>query len=193
MTGTDMRRIRIEPLTREAYAPFGWVLGERPDQDRRDSLCLDSENVTFWHEHDFRVEGDGVVELVWVHYKWRGFSIRRFESHRVTEQAMIPVTGAPLVHVVCPPPDDPMAPDIAPDLDRMKAFLLDGSKGVCMRRGCWHEPQNFPLVGSVSAVVITRRSTTMDLLNAEHSGVSSTETAVVEIRDLTDATFELTL
>jgi ureidoglycolate lyase len=191
--GTDMRRIKIEPLTREAYAPFGWILGEMPDQDRQDSLRLDGEYITFWHERDFQVGVGGVVEFVWVHYKWRGFSIRRFESHRLTEQAMIPMKGAPLVHVVCPPPDDPTVPDIAPDLDRMKAFLLDGSKGVCMRRGCWHEPQNFPVVGSVSALVVTRRSTTMDLLNADHSGVSSTETAVVEIKDLTDVAFELAL
>jgi hypothetical protein len=33
----------------------------------------------------------------------------------------------------------------------------------------------------------------MDLLNADHSGVSSTETAVVEIKDLTGVSFELSL
>jgi len=31
-----------------------------------------------------------------------------------------------------------------PDLEQMTAFLLDGSAGVCMRRGCWHD--HFPLV-----------------------------------------------
>jgi ureidoglycolate lyase len=183
----SIERLRIQILTREAYGPFGWVLGAAPDTEN--PTHFDSERTTFWHEHDFDVGEGGVVQFVWVRYKRRDFTILHLESHRLTEQTIVPVTGQPIIHVVCPPPDDPMAPDIVPDLGRMEAFLLDGSKGVCMKPGCWHA--HFPLGDEATYLMVTRRSTTADLLNAKHSGADPTETVVQEMSDLTNTIFEL--
>ena len=184
-----VKRIKVQGLAREAYEPFGWVLGGAPD--RHDPHYFEAEISTFWGEHVFQVGQGGAVQLVWLQYKARGFEVGEFESHRLTEQALIPVAGSPMVHVVCPPPQDPMATEIVPDLERMQAFLLDGTKGVCMKRGCWHTP--LPLVGGASYLMITRKSTTVDLINGERSGAEATETVVRKISDLTDTVFELVL
>jgi ureidoglycolate lyase len=163
------------------------VLGGPPDLDSPDHF--DSETTRFWAEHDFEVGEGGDVQLLWVNYRWRGFEIQYVESHRLTEQAIIPVTGDPIVHVVCPPPDDLMAPDIVPDLDRMQAFLLDGSKGVCMKKGCWHAHRS--LRDEATYLMITRRTTTTDILDEKRGGAETTETVVWEIGALTEDAFEL--
>jgi ureidoglycolate lyase len=184
-----VERIRVQRLTREAYEPFGWVLGSPPD--KQDPDYFEAEISTFWGEHVFEVGQGGAVQLVWLHFRARGFRIVDFESHRLTEQALIPVASSPMVHVVCPPPDDPMAAEVVPNLEQMRAFLLDGTKGVCMKRGCWHTP--LPLIDKASYLMITRQSTTADLINGERSGADTTETVVHKISDLTDAVFELVL
>jgi ureidoglycolate lyase len=158
-------------------------------EDPYDSFA--SETTVFWHEHGFQPGAGGTTELLWVQFRTRAFSIQRLESHRLTEQAIVPVTGDAMIHVVCPPPSDPEAPDIIPDLDQVKAFLLDGSKGVCMKRGCWHA--HFPLTNPATYLMITRRSTTQDILRAEYRGSSTTETITCDIDALTDTAFELVL
>lgn len=184
-----VERIRVQRLTREAYEPFGWVLGSLPGKQNPD--YLEVQISTFWGEHIFDAGEGGAVQLVWLDYKWRGFAIQEFESHRLTEQAFIPVAWSPMVHVVCPPPDDPTVPEIAPDLGRVRAFLLDGTKGVCMKRGCWHTP--LPLGDNTTYLMITRHSTTTDILNGERGGGVTVETVVARVSDLTDTAFELVL
>ncbi len=176
-----IRKIRVQELTGEAFEPFGWTLGIGRPSDR-----FEGQTATLWHEHDFDVGVGGVVEFLWIQYERRGFRVERLESHRLTEQAVIPVGREPIVHVVCPPPEDPMVAEISPDVDRMAAFLLDGTKGVCMRRGCWHWP--FPLVKPANYLLITRRSTTLDL----YSGRAPAESIVKDLGELTDTVFELT-
>jgi len=69
----------------------------------------EGHDITSWSEHACRVGGEDQLELLWIHYRYRPLAITRLESHRLTEQALIPVTGKPIIHVVCPPPDDPEA------------------------------------------------------------------------------------
>src|SRR5688500_15932810 len=118
--------VRVERLTREAYEPFGWVFGTGLVAGSKDVLSTDS--LDFWHEHDFNPGPGGVVEFLWVRYKRSTTSRLTLESHRLTEQAIIPtVGGGPIIHVVCPPPPDPLRDEITPTLDQMRLFLLDGT------------------------------------------------------------------
>jgi ureidoglycolate lyase len=151
----------------------------------------DSLQATSFHAHNFDPGLQGVAEFVWVQYKWHGTAVTHLECHRLTEQAIIPITGAPIVQVVCPPPADPMATNLRPELDQMKAFLLDGSKGVCMKPGCWH--WQFPLVERATYLVVTRRSTTVDLWQAKARGIVAAETVRIALSDLTNMLFEFVL
>jgi len=173
--------LRIQELTEDAFEPFGWVLGKKEPLSR-----LEGPTATLWHEHNFDPGEGGVVEFLWIQYVRRGFTVERLESHRLTEQAIIPVGREPIVHVVCPPPEDSTAPDISPDWNRMAAFLLDGTMGVCVKRGCWH--WSFPLVEPANYLLVTRGSTIADL----YSGRKPTETVIKDLSNLTDTVFELT-
>src|SRR5262249_24806695 len=84
-----------------------------------------------------------------------------------------------LVHVVCPPPDDPVAADAVPDLTRLSAFLLRGSDAVCMRRGYWHA--NFPLPDRTAYVIVSRKSTTLDIVDASRSATAPTESLLAQV------------
>jgi ureidoglycolate lyase len=183
------REVRIQQLTSKAYAPFGWVLGTESTSSEGD--YFDGTELKRWHEHDFEVGEGGVVEFLWIQYKLRPFSLVRLESHRLTEQALIPVDGKPMIHVVCPPPSCPSRQDIIPDLERLTAFLLDGSVGVCMKQGCWH--WHFPLVDCATYLMVTRRSTSEDLDRAIESRTALTETVVREIGALTDTALQFVL
>jgi ureidoglycolate lyase len=190
VTVTESRKIEILELTKEAYEPFGWVLGEAPISKSPD-LFYDGSGAIFWHEHNFAVGEAGVVEFLWVYYKRKGFSLVSLESHRLTEQAIFPVAGLPLVQVVAPPPEDPLAPDIVPELDKMTAFLVSGSQGVCMKRGCWHT--QFALFDMTTCLMVTRESTTSDILIDRYACQSLHETVVVDIANLADEVYELVL
>lgn len=172
--------IQVEPLTAAAYARFGWVLGERPTAAGA-AGATEGESAGFWHEHDFLAGEGGQVELVWVSYKPRPAIVTLLESHRLTEQAIVPVTGQPILQFVAPPPADLLADDIAPDLSAARAFYLDGTKGVCMRAGTWH--MQFGL-GDNQHLMVTRRSTTDDLRAGFLGGSAMQETKIVEIEPI---------
>ncbi len=164
-------RLQVERLTQEAYAPFGWVIGDPPAGG-----VIEGPSALFFHAHDFGVGAGGEVELVWATYRGQKPIAEKIEMHRLTEQALIPVGAAPMLHIVAPPNADPLAPGILPDFSQARAFLLDGSRGICMRRGTWH--MHFGIVEAATYMIITRRSTTDDLSAAIQTGSEPAETVI---------------
>lgn len=169
--------LRVEPLTPEAYAPFGWVLGIRPPEGSRE--LVQGLAAQFWHERVFDAGDGGQTELVWVEYQPEPPLVVKIEAHRLTEQALVPVGGTPIIHIVAPPNDDPTAPEIAPDLSRAKAFYLDGTRGVCMRRGTWHI--HLGIDRTAVHLMVSRRSTTTDLIGALRDGMPLAETEILKL------------
>ena len=176
-----MPTIRVEPLTAAAYAPFGYVLGERPAATQNDVTV--GVIAAFWAERDFGVGPGGVTQFIWAVYAPSTPQTEHMESHRLTEQAIIPVTGKPILHLVAPPNADPSAADNVPDLSQAKAFLLDGTKGVVMARGTWH--CHFGLVPETVYCVLTRRSTTDDILAGRLDNALMKETVLRPIEQVT--------
>lgn len=174
--------IRVERLTPEAYAPFGWVLGERPAAGRaggsESARIVEASGARFWHEHDFVAGAGGQVELLWVTYLAQPPVSEKIEAHRHTEQVIIPVNGQPILHIVAPPDLDPLAPGIAPDLGAARAFYLDGTRGVCMRRGTWH--MHYGVAEEAFYLMVTRRSTTDDIVAAFDGAAGPAETVIVK-------------
>jgi ureidoglycolate lyase len=174
------KQIAVQALTPDAFSPFGWVLGRREHAEE-----IKGQTAMLWHEHDFDVGVGGTVEFVWTQYGRRGFVIERLEMHRLTEQAAIPIGKEPVVFVVCPPPQDPLARVVEPDLNQMAAFLLDGTKAICLKRGCWH--WTFALVEPANYLLVTRRSTTIDFYGEQ----GLTESVVTDLSTLSDVLFTL--
>ncbi len=176
--------IRIEALDERSFAPFGQMLGT-PFPHDPDATAYGHPGSDFWHVHDFNPGAGGNTEVLWVNYRNAGLRVTGLEVHWLTEQAIIPL-GVGLVHVVCPGREDGSR---LPDLARLRAFRIDLGQGVCMRAGCWHA--SFVSGGQVTCMMLTRRSTTKELVAHLAHGSVAAETSMVELASLDEAEWQL--
>ena len=162
--------ISIEPLTPDAFALYGTALGfatrHTPD------TAFFSPASDFWHEHGF-ASGEAETEILWVVYRSPDPAIARLEAHTATQQALIPLTGT-IVHIVAR-----SAPDGTPDPQTLKAFAIAPGQGVVMAKNCWHATRVF--AGDVTCAMLTRASTTKDLVGHLKTGAPLTESRYADI------------
>ncbi|MGQ4808751.1 Ureidoglycolate lyase [Candidatus Entotheonellaceae bacterium PAL068K] len=108
--------IKAEPLTSEAYEPFGQVIG------------LDDVQLHLRQDEQFR--------MTIIHAKNSGYRISHLNHHLNSTQALIPLEGKAYIIVVAPPE---ITFEKAADLKKVKAFLSDGSVGVNIGLHTWHQ------------------------------------------------------
>ncbi len=159
-------------LSPDGFAPYGWVLGKpaRPDAN---AVIYQSPASDFWQEHIFNV-GHGEPEILWVVYRDAAPTIDRLEVHRLTEQAVVPLIGD-IIQIV-----GTSSADGALDCLTVKAFRVPAGKGICMRPGCWHATR-VP-ASEATCLMLTRRSTTADLIGHLSSGDPLGESAFCDVR-----------
>ena len=123
--------LKLQPLSAEAFRPYGEVLG--PNQ----ALCPETE------------EGRLSMELthLWQDGPGRGPapsgavspSIQRLANHPSSSQIFLPVKGS-LVIVVAPPPRNLEADqaDWDFDWDRLAAFVVEAGQAILVDKGTYH-------------------------------------------------------
>jgi ureidoglycolate lyase len=142
-------------LTAEHFRPYGWLLGKGISPDS--SLpAFKSSEIEFCQEHLFDPGPQGEIEVLWVIYRNRSRQVPSLEVHRLTQQAIVPLT-AEIIHVVASSNEDG-----SPDMDSIRAFRIGVGQGICMRPGCWHTTRVEAHEGK--CMMLTRRSTTIDLV-----------------------------
>jgi ureidoglycolate lyase len=129
---TTMHTLKIEPLTREAFAEFGDVI----ELDGARHYPINLGTTERYHDLARVDTGDeGGRTLISV---FRGqprilpFEITMMERHPLGSQAFIPVHQRPYLVVVAP------AGDLDPD--RLRAFVTRGWQGINLAKGVWHHP-----------------------------------------------------
>lgn len=177
--------VPIERLTPESFAPFGWMLG-KPYPADPETPAYSHPGSDFWQEHVFDPGDGGETEVVWVNYRDTSLVVRKLEAHWLTQQAIVPLDGGEVVHVVCPGREDDAA---LPDLGSLRAFLITPGYGVCMRPGCWHA--SFVREGEATCLMLTRRSTTLELARHLATGEPAVETSILELAGLGEAEIRL--
>jgi len=120
--------IAIEPLTAEAFAPFGEVLAAEgaPDRLINQGLCgryHDRARLEF-------VDGRAGISLFQAEPRTLPLSLGLVERHPLGSQAFIPMTQNPFLVIV--------APDENGTPGRPLAFHTAPGQGVNYRRGTWH-------------------------------------------------------
>ena len=126
-----MIELRPEPLTREAFAPYGDVIesGDSAQEmnaasfERFDDLCRVEANAGRIAISIARCRV--VTELP--------HTFDMIERHPEGSQAFIPRTPCRMLVVVAPP-----GPDV-PTAD-LRAFVSNGNQGINYHRGTWHMP-----------------------------------------------------
>lgn len=167
--------MKIQPLNPVAIAPYGWLLG-KPYPVEAGAAAYRNSATAFWQEHLFDPGPGGEVEVLWVTYCDAGRTIDRMEVHHLTQQAVIPLIGE-IVHVVALSDNDGN-----PDLTTIRAFHLSPGVGICMRPGIWHATRT---IGSeAKCLMLTRRSTTRDLVDHLAKGDPARETSLEDIQPI---------
>ncbi len=109
-------QIKAEPLTSEAFRPYGQVIGQ-------DDISLALKNG-----EQFRMT---IIDMPNC-----GYQIRSLNYHQNSTQALVPLEGQACLVVVAPPG---LAFQESSDLKQVKAFLCDGSAGINLGLCTWHQ------------------------------------------------------
>ena len=127
-----MNTLRIERLTREAFAPFGDVI--ELDGARHYPI---NEGTTERYHDLARVDvstqgGRPLINVFRAQPRAWPIDIAMMERHPLGSQAFVPLSDAPYLIVVAP----------AGDLDptKLRAFSTRGWQGVNYAKGVWHHP-----------------------------------------------------
>ena len=129
-------QIKVQPMTREAFAPFGVLI------DSRGSVEIDL--------------GKGAPSLTGATSERRPFRFDFMARHKLTMQVFSPLASSQSVIAVAPPNDRS-----APDVDSIAAFLVDGRLPYAYHKGTWHTPP-FPVHEWASYLVVDRAGTLDD-------------------------------
>jgi len=128
--------IKVQPMTRESFAPFGVLI------DSRGSVEIDL--------------GNGVPSLTGATSERRPYRFDFMARHRRTMQVFSPLASSRSIIAVAPPNNGK-----APDVSAVKAFVVEGRLPYAYHKGTWHTPP-FPLDGWASYLVVDRFGTLDD-------------------------------
>lgn len=119
----------IEPLTAEAFAPFGAVI----EADHARSFLINEGRCRRYHAlatADPGAEGQVILSIFRATAWPRPIRIAMLERHPLGGQAFIPMERHTWLAVVAEEPE-PRA---------CRAFLVRGDQGLQIARGVWHHP-----------------------------------------------------
>lgn len=122
--------LRVEALTREAFAPFGDVIEAA---SAAQTYAINAGTTTRFHDLA-RIDADRdggrpVVSLFRAQPRELPFAITQLERHPLGSQAFVPLSQRPYLVVVA---EDPAGTP--------RAFLARDGQGVNYRAGTWHHP-----------------------------------------------------
>lgn len=127
--------ITIEPLEPKAFEPFGQIIGLQAG-----APAFAGGHVTGWRL-DFG--SDGPVDLMFSRFAYLPMEFSEVERHFNVTQSFVPLGGAAYVMVVAPRTAKEGAAAL-PRADAMRAFYVDGSRGILLWKGTWHALTRFP-------------------------------------------------
>lgn len=128
-------QVRCEPLTAEAFAPFGQLIaagvGNAVSANQGNALRT---NWAAQFDHS-RVHAKPNLAVFRSAARTLPLQLKLFERHPCSTQAFLPLIVGRML--VCVAPD---LPDGSPDLARARAFVALPGQGINYRRGVWHHP-----------------------------------------------------
>ncbi len=128
-------QLTIQPMTAEAFSLYGEIVTERGN------IRLDLDG------------GQASVAAQTVEARPMTFDF--LGRHLRSEQFFAPLGGTKSVIAVAPPSENGTA---VPDINKLAAFLVDGSCAFKLHRGTWHVSA-FPLAEAATFLVLDRENT----------------------------------
>lgn len=128
-----LRRLTIESLTRNAFAPFGQVIEA---SDAAQHFTINDGNTERYHDlaHiDPGPQGGAIVSIFRGLPRALPFEITMMERHPLGSQAFMPLSSRPYLVAVA-------AAGEAPTIEQVRVFLCQSQQGVNYAAGVWHHP-----------------------------------------------------
>ncbi|NIY80786.1 ureidoglycolate lyase [Celeribacter sp. HF31] len=146
------RSITTEPLTPEAFAPYGDVIDAKGAPDK----VINQGKCGRYHDRaliDVTPDTGGRVGVSVFHAELREFpyTLDLIERHPEGSQCFVPMSADPFLIIVSDGPDAPP-----------RAFLSDGTQAINFHKGTWHGVLT-PLSGNGLFAVIDRIGETANL------------------------------
>ena len=141
--------LRIEPLTREAFAPFGEVIAV---DAAKTPISINAGNTERYHDLadiDAGPDGRVIVSIFRGQPRTLPFKVEMMERHPLGSQAFVPMSGRPYLVVVAPA-------GLAPTASDLRCFVARGDQGVNYATGVWHHP--LLALGAVCDFLVVDRS-----------------------------------
>jgi ureidoglycolate lyase len=123
--------LKLEPLTAEAFAPYGDVM----EVSARNKVIPINYGQTERHHDLARMDvadenGAAIISIFRSEPAKLPFQIKIMERHPLGSQAFMPLSGNPYVVLVAPPGElDP---------NEIRAFFAQTHQGVNYHKGTWH-------------------------------------------------------
>lgn len=124
-----MNQIKIEPLSADAFTPFGDVLDCNGDPDKiiNQGFCGRFHDRA---ELDFGADGRAGISLFLAEARTLPYTLDMVERHPDGSQAFIPMTENPFLIIVAESKND------IPH--NIRAFRSNGQQGINYKRNTWH-------------------------------------------------------
>jgi ureidoglycolate lyase len=120
-------QVRARSLTSEVFAPYGQVLMALGEEAHRNEFAAHLAN----HRPHARLN----MAFVLTKPTDATVTLRALERHPYSSQSFVPVDGTRYLVAVCP-----ATPRGDPDLERLVAFIAEGTQAVNYNPGAWHAP-----------------------------------------------------
>lgn len=181
-TPAGVALLKAKPLTPEAYATFGDVVGSPQasglEQAAQSSYKTVNQGTAAKYASQSLVNSTyptSAEAQTWLHtYRCKAveqlpFPVKVLERHRFTSQTFLPLgtasgdkpTAAYLVIVAANGPDD------KPDLSTLSCFSANASQGITYRAGTWHHPMVALGSGQTDFAVVVNESDKEPALNCD--------------------------
>ncbi len=122
-----------QPLTCEAFAPFGDVI----EKEGAKHFPINNGNTERYHDlatvDVSDLDGRAIINIFHAQPLEYPLNIKLVERHPLGSQAFIPMSDHPFYVIVGPFGDDISA-------NKLQAFVTNGQQGVNYHKGIWHHP-----------------------------------------------------
>ena len=134
--------LTVEPLTPEAFAPFGKVIFADPET----AIEINTGYTTRFHALAEAEVGEGKAVLSIFEGRPRDLTVAMLERHPLGSQAFMPLGGRGWLVVVAQ----------TSNLSACRAFLCKGDQGVQYNTNVWHHP--LLVLGETQSFLIVDRA-----------------------------------
>ena len=138
-------------------------------------MAFSDSKTDFWQECVFDPGLNGETQLLRVNYRNQDRVVASLEMHRLTQQVVMPLNGD-IIQIVAIG---------QPDVTSLTAFRIRAGEGLCMRAACWHATR--VEVSEINCLMLTRKSTTADLIAHLTRGTPLLESAIATFDEATIA------